>query len=218
MCTQSPVAAVHWSPVDKNLVVSGDEKGVVVCHWFHTGDTASFFPEPRTIFCLTCSPHTWSTVAVGWEDHTESSSLCWITTLNMVLCRKGKFGTLVSDCNHLLLFENLTCSVLGIQGIRVGQHEVLPNSAFSCNNYIECKYQIVTAVLLFCLRYKDGMIVLIDLSKKGEVIHRLRGHDDEIHSLAWSWLVGEDALYSRPEDSEGTCMHSLYKNSSPAFN
>uniref|UniRef100_A0A671TZD5 Gem nuclear organelle associated protein 5 n=1 Tax=Sparus aurata TaxID=8175 RepID=A0A671TZD5_SPAAU len=56
---------VHWSPVDKNLVVSGDEKGVVVCHWFHTGDTASFFPEPRTIFCLTCSPHTWSTVAVG---------------------------------------------------------------------------------------------------------------------------------------------------------
>uniref|UniRef100_A0A671U1A3 Gem nuclear organelle associated protein 5 n=1 Tax=Sparus aurata TaxID=8175 RepID=A0A671U1A3_SPAAU len=110
---------VHWSPVDKNLVVSGDEKGVVVCHWFHTGDTASFFPEPRTIFCLTCSPHTWSTVAVG---------------------------------------------------------------------------------------YKDGMIVLIDLSKKGEVIHRLRGHDDEIHSLAWSWLVGEDALYSRPEDSEGTCI------------
>lgn len=98
MYTQTPVAAVHWSPVDKNLVVSGDEKGVVVCHWFHTGDTASFFPEPRTIFCLTCSPHTWSTVAVGWEDHTESSSLCWITTLNMVLCRKGKFGTLVSDC------------------------------------------------------------------------------------------------------------------------
>lgn len=53
------------------------------------------------------------------------------------------------------------------------------------------------------------MIVLIDLSKKGEVIHRLRGHDDEIHSLAWSSLVGEDALYNRPEDSEGTCMHSI---------
>ncbi|XP_041807996.1 gem-associated protein 5 isoform X2 [Chelmon rostratus] len=114
---QTPVTAVHWSPVDKNLVVSGDEKGIVVCHWHHTGDTASFFPEPRTIFCLTCSPHTWSTVAVG---------------------------------------------------------------------------------------YKDGMIVLIDVSKKGEVMHRLRGHDDEIHSLAWSPLAGEDTLYSRPEDSEAT--------------
>ncbi|XP_030601912.1 gem-associated protein 5 [Archocentrus centrarchus] len=114
---QSPVSAVHWSPVDKNLVVSGDEKGVVVCHWYHTGDTASFFPEPRTIFCLTCSPHTWNYVAVG---------------------------------------------------------------------------------------YKDGMIVLIDVSKKGEVIHRLRGHDDEIHSLAWSPLPCEDALYTRPEDGEAT--------------
>uniref|UniRef100_A0A8C2ZGY3 Gem nuclear organelle associated protein 5 n=1 Tax=Cyclopterus lumpus TaxID=8103 RepID=A0A8C2ZGY3_CYCLU len=107
---------VHWSPVDKNLVVSGDEKGIVVCHWYHTGDTASFFPEPRTIFCISCSPHTWSSVAVG---------------------------------------------------------------------------------------YKDGMIVLIDVSKKGEVTHRLRGHDDEIHSLAWSPLVSEDALCSRLEDIEG---------------
>ena len=89
LCTQTPVAAVHWSPVDKNLVVSGDEKGVVVCHWFNTGDTSSFFPEPRTIFCLTCSPHTWSTVAVGWEDHTESSSRCWITTLNMVFFQQS---------------------------------------------------------------------------------------------------------------------------------
>ncbi|XP_072230388.1 gem-associated protein 5 [Leuresthes tenuis] len=114
---QSPVSAVHWSPVDKNLVVSGDEKGVVVVHWFHTGDSASFFPEPRTIFCLTCSPHTWSSVAVG---------------------------------------------------------------------------------------YKDGMIVLMDLSKKGEVTHRLRGHDNEIHSLAWSPSAGEDSLQSRPEDSEAT--------------
>uniref|UniRef100_A0A3Q4HGP8 Gem (nuclear organelle) associated protein 5 n=1 Tax=Neolamprologus brichardi TaxID=32507 RepID=A0A3Q4HGP8_NEOBR len=112
---QCAVSALHWSPVDKNLVVSGDEKGVVVCHWYHTGDTTSFFPEPRTIFCLTCSPHTWNYVAVG---------------------------------------------------------------------------------------YKDGMIVLIDVSKKGEVIHRLRGHDDEIHALAWSPLAHEDALCNRPEDGE----------------
>ncbi|XP_016533741.1 gem-associated protein 5 isoform X2 [Poecilia formosa] len=114
---QSPISAVHWSPADKNLVVSGDEKGVVVCHWFHTGDTAIFFPEPRTIFCLTCSPHSWKSVAVG---------------------------------------------------------------------------------------YKDGMIVLIDISKKGEVIHRLRGHDNEIHSLAWSPLIGEDTLYTTSEDHDAT--------------
>ncbi|XP_029956587.1 gem-associated protein 5 isoform X2 [Salarias fasciatus] len=112
---QNPISAVHWSPADKNLVVSGDEKGVVACHWYHTGDAASFFPEPRPVFCLSCSPHSWSLVAVG---------------------------------------------------------------------------------------YKDGMIVLIDVSKKGEVIHRLRGHDDEIHSLAWAPRAHEDALCHRPEDGE----------------
>lgn len=47
------------------------------------------------------------------------------------------------------------------------------------------------------------MIVLIDVSKKGEVMQRLRGHEDEIHSLAWSPLAREDAFYSRPEDGEG---------------
>ena len=39
------------------------------------------------------------------------------------------------------------------------------------------------------------MIVLIDVSKKGEVMHRLRGHEDEIHSLAWSPVASEDTLY-----------------------
>uniref|UniRef100_A0AAQ5X517 Anaphase-promoting complex subunit 4 WD40 domain-containing protein n=1 Tax=Amphiprion ocellaris TaxID=80972 RepID=A0AAQ5X517_AMPOC len=119
---QNPVSAVHWSPVDKNLVVSGDEKGIVVCHWYNTGDTSSFFPEPRTIFCLSCSPHTWNCVAVG---------------------------------------------------------------------------------------YKDGMIVLIDVSKKGEVMHRLRGHDDEIHSLSWSPVASEDVFYSRPEDGEGSTTNGV---------
>ncbi|KAM6984625.1 gem-associated protein 5 [Aplochiton taeniatus] len=112
---QSTITALHWSPVDKNLVLSGDEKGVVVCYWFNTGDAVSFFPEPRNIFCLTCSPHNWRLAAVG---------------------------------------------------------------------------------------YKDGMIVLIDVSKKGEVVQRLRGHDDEIHSLAWAPLANEEALhsYGRPDD------------------
>ncbi|XP_060792483.1 gem-associated protein 5 [Neoarius graeffei] len=111
---QNTISALHWSPIQKGLLVSGDEKGVVVCHWFGRGDTRSFFPEPRTIFCLSCSPHTENYVAIG---------------------------------------------------------------------------------------YKDGMIVLIDISKKGEVIHRLRGHEEEIHALAWCPDPHEDTLYSRPEDN-----------------
>ncbi|XP_016326475.1 gem-associated protein 5-like isoform X3 [Sinocyclocheilus anshuiensis] len=110
---QSTISAVHWSPVQKLLLVTGDEKGIVVCYWFSSNDTQSFFPEPRTIFCLSCSPHEENYIAVG---------------------------------------------------------------------------------------YKDGMIVVIDISKKGEVIHRLRGHDDEIHALAWCPQPREEPLYGRSED------------------
>ncbi|KAK3524646.1 hypothetical protein QTP70_033871 [Hemibagrus guttatus] len=111
---QNTISAIHWSPVQKTLLVSGDEKGIVVCHWLGRGDTRSFFPEPRTIFCLSCSPHAEKYVAIG---------------------------------------------------------------------------------------YKDGMIALIDISKKGEVIHRLRGHEEEIHALSWCPEPQEDTLYARPEDS-----------------
>ncbi|XP_067279669.1 gem-associated protein 5 isoform X2 [Pseudorasbora parva] len=111
---QNTISAVHWSPVQKLLLVTGDEKGIVVCYRFSSNDTQSFFPEPRTIFCLSCSPHEENYIAVG---------------------------------------------------------------------------------------YKDGMIVVIDISKKGEVTHRLRGHDDEIHALAWCPRPSEEPLYGRSEDN-----------------
>uniref|UniRef100_A0ABI7WZ53 Gem nuclear organelle associated protein 5 n=1 Tax=Felis catus TaxID=9685 RepID=A0ABI7WZ53_FELCA len=113
---QHTISALHWSPQVKDLIVSGDEKGVVFCYWLNRNDSQHLFIEPRTIFCLTCSPHHEDLVAIG---------------------------------------------------------------------------------------YKDGIVVIIDISKKGEVIHRLRGHDDEIHSIAWCPLPGEDCLsISQEENSE----------------
>ncbi|NWV13038.1 GEMI5 protein, partial [Ptilonorhynchus violaceus] len=104
---QNAISALHWSPLVKDLVVSGDEKGVIVCYWHNRNDSQQFFPEPRTVFCLTCSPHHENLVAIG---------------------------------------------------------------------------------------YKDGMVVIIDISRKREVVHRLRGHDDEIHCLAWCPVLGEERL------------------------
>lgn len=54
------------------------------------------------------------------------------------------------------------------------------------------------------------MIALIDVAKRGEVMHRLRGHEDEIHSLAWSPLDKEGSLCSRSEDGEGWWSRSGY--------
>ncbi|NXY21418.1 GEMI5 protein, partial [Atrichornis clamosus] len=104
---QTAISALHWSPLVKDLIVSGDEKGVIVCHWHTRGDNQQLFPEPRTVFCLTCSPHHENLVAIG---------------------------------------------------------------------------------------YKDGMVVIVDISRRREVLHRLRGHDDEIHCLAWCPVAGEESL------------------------
>uniref|UniRef100_A0AC11C848 Gem nuclear organelle associated protein 5 n=1 Tax=Ovis aries TaxID=9940 RepID=A0AC11C848_SHEEP len=111
---QHTISALHWSPRVKDLIVSGDEKGVVFCYWLNRNDSQHLFIEPRTIFCLTCSPHHEDLVAIG---------------------------------------------------------------------------------------YKDGIVVIIDISKKGEVMHRLRGHDDEIHSIAWCPLSGEDCLSINQEEN-----------------
>ncbi|XP_035145250.1 gem-associated protein 5 isoform X2 [Callithrix jacchus] len=111
---QHTISTLHWSPRVKDLIVSGDEKGVVFCYWLNRNDSQHLFIEPRTIFCLTCSPHHEDLVAIG---------------------------------------------------------------------------------------YKDGIVVIIDISKKGEVIHRLRGHDDEIHSIAWCPLPGEDCLSINQEET-----------------
>ncbi|XP_061104409.1 gem-associated protein 5 isoform X4 [Conger conger] len=111
---QGTITALHWSPVEKDLVVSGDEKGIVACYWLNRDDTQTLFPEPRNIFCLTCSPHNGKHIAVG---------------------------------------------------------------------------------------YKDGMVIVMDISRKVEVLHRLRGHDDEIHALAWCPQPGEDPLFGRAEET-----------------
>ncbi|XP_068134406.1 gem-associated protein 5 isoform X2 [Hyperolius riggenbachi] len=111
---RNTISAIHWSPLVKDLLVTGDEKGIVVCFWSNRNDGQQFFPEPRTIFCLSCSPHQEDLVAVG---------------------------------------------------------------------------------------YKDGMIVLIDISRRGEVVHRLRGHDEEIHCLVWCPHAQEEELHQKLEDS-----------------
>ncbi|XP_056372778.1 gem-associated protein 5 isoform X2 [Hyla sarda] len=112
---RNTISALDWSPLVKDLLVTGDEKGIVVCFWCNRNDGQQFFPEPRTIFCLSCAPHQEDLVAIG---------------------------------------------------------------------------------------YKDGMIVIIDISRRGEVTHRLRGHDDEVHCLAWCPHPREEDLYQKLEETQ----------------
>ncbi|KAJ8298182.1 hypothetical protein KUTeg_024713 [Tegillarca granosa] len=40
--------------------------------------------------------------------------------------------------------------------------------------------------------YRTGVIVLVDVKKEGTILQRLRGHDEDIQSLVWCPVTGED--------------------------
>uniref|UniRef100_A0A452T6V0 Gem nuclear organelle associated protein 5 n=1 Tax=Ursus maritimus TaxID=29073 RepID=A0A452T6V0_URSMA len=71
---QHTISALHWSPQVKDLIVSGDEKGVVFCYWLNRNDSQHLFIEHRTIFCLTFIAQTPVTkgcyLATGSKDQT----------------------------------------------------------------------------------------------------------------------------------------------------
>ena len=53
----------------------------------------------------------------------------------------------------------------------------------------------------FLLRYKSGLVLIVDISGPGVVIQRLRGHDDEVHCVSWCPNLGED-IRQRTEDGK----------------
>ena len=56
---------------------------------------------------------------------------------------------------------------------------------------------LLLLLLLLCLcSYKTGAITVLDVSKKNPVsLQRLRGHDDEIHSICWAPLVSQETSH-----------------------
>jgi gem associated protein 5 len=44
-----------------------------------------------------------------------------------------------------------------------------------------------------CFRYRNGAVVIIDVSKKSrEIVQKLKGHDEEIHCVCWCPIQGEE--------------------------
>ncbi|XP_033632264.1 gem-associated protein 5-like [Asterias rubens] len=49
--------------------------------------------------------------------------------------------------------------------------------------------------------YKTGLVLILDISGKGQIIHKLRGHDDEVQSICWSPALGENIrLFQKPKE------------------
>ncbi|XP_072171181.1 gem-associated protein 5-like, partial [Diadema setosum] len=55
---------------------------------------------------------------------------------------------------------------------------------------------------ILAVGYKDGRILVVDaLAKRDQILHLLRGHEDEVQSLAWAPFPGE-AAFSRRKGEE----------------
>lgn len=49
-------------------------------------------------------------------------------------------------------------------------------------------YILTSSILsrLCCFRFKSGNVLVVNVNKKNtHIVQRLRGHEDEIHSIAW---------------------------------
>ncbi|XP_069129450.1 gem-associated protein 5-like isoform X2 [Argopecten irradians] len=46
--------------------------------------------------------------------------------------------------------------------------------------------------------YKAGLILILDVKKDGQILQRLRGHDEDIQCLVWSPIIGEDFKPPKP--------------------
>ena len=56
------------------------------------------------------------------------------------------------------------------------------------------KFSHNAAQLSHCVpnRYRSGTILLLDVKRGGYILQKLRGHDEEVHSLVWCPIPGEE--------------------------
>ncbi|XP_061165000.1 gem-associated protein 5-like [Saccostrea echinata] len=103
----SKIGCICWSSGNSPVVVSGDDRGQIVCWQYQENRTICYCPEAAAIVCLVCSNLNETQVAVG---------------------------------------------------------------------------------------YRTGVVLIVDMRewKEGQVLQRLRGHDDEVLCLAWCPIPGEN--------------------------
>ncbi|ESO89430.1 hypothetical protein LOTGIDRAFT_234283 [Lottia gigantea] len=104
-----------WSSLQDDLIVTGDERGNIICWQYKADICQKFKQEKEYIFSIACSPHKKFHVAVG---------------------------------------------------------------------------------------YKSGNVLLLDITKNCRVLHKLRGHDDEIHCIVWCPVPGETIFTDGEQDEK----------------
>ena len=62
---QGKIGCVAWSSENSSMVISGDEKGQLVCFQYQENRTVCYHPESAAIMYLACSNFVETHIAVG---------------------------------------------------------------------------------------------------------------------------------------------------------
>ena len=73
---------------------------------------------------------------------------------------------------------------------------------FRNNHFWEYDYSNLYIIIYGFCRYKNALVLLIDIDNKGAILHKLRGHDDEVHSICWSPSPRETLLSNQPSTTD----------------
>ena len=67
----------------------------------------------------------------------------------------------------------------------------------------------LTEIFINTLRYRSGNILVVDTERGGTIVERLRGHNDEVHSISWCPVAGEDIhmTYAGEDDGKDRLTH-----------
>ncbi|KAK3100512.1 hypothetical protein FSP39_021082 [Pinctada imbricata] len=69
------------------------------------------------------------------------------------------------------------------------------NRAFSfCpeSSHVICMEYSPIRENLLAIGYKAGHLLIVDIKREGHIVHKLRGHDEEVQSIAWCPIAGEN--------------------------
>ncbi|XP_041357872.1 gem-associated protein 5-like [Gigantopelta aegis] len=81
-------------------------------------------------------------------------------------------------------------------------------------DYIYCLACCPHKAAFLAIGYKSGTLLLVDVAAGGRVLHKFRGHTDEVQSVAWCPVAGQHVLSSNHQDDDDTSTGFLLASGS----
>ncbi|XP_053399556.1 gem-associated protein 5-like [Mercenaria mercenaria] len=173
------------------------------------------FGARHDVYVFGCDqyPPTFKSVFVGHKEKLTALTLCEHEEYVKMCCSASEDGAVklwnvednVVNLEHSIHSHKVTCICWSLEQtdliVSGDEHGTVGVWQFDSNKQaahrpdkgaILCMAASPYKAGVVAIGYKTGQIALIDVKRGGVIVSRLRGHDEEIYSLAWCPVPGED--------------------------